>query len=81
MHGATQFRRGSRPLLDRASCLAAAIGVTFGTAILVGDIAGIGTLIAGTYPTDVLIILAGAVTTFSPLVLATAIRLLAYDHE
>ena len=61
--------------------LSAAVGVVYGVAMLSGDIAGIRTLIAATSPGDALIFLAGSVMTFFPLVLATAIGVLAYARD
>jgi hypothetical protein len=59
--------------------LSVAVGVIFGAAMLAADIAGIRSLIS--QPTDALIVLAGAVTTISPFVLATAVGLLAYERH
>jgi hypothetical protein len=61
--------------------LSPAIGLLFGIALLVGDIGGMRPLVAPSVSSDVLILLAGSVVTFLPLVLTTAIGLLAYGRD
>jgi hypothetical protein len=45
--------------------------------LLATDVAGVGTLVAGS-PLTIVVVIAGAVCTFLPLVIATAVGLLAY---
>jgi hypothetical protein len=56
-------------------CIGGAIGAFFGMMVLVTDVAGIGTLVAGS-PLAIIIVIAGAMCTFLPLVVATAVGLL-----
>jgi hypothetical protein len=58
-------------------CIGGALGALFGLMLLVTDVAGIGTLVAGS-PLTIVVVIAGAVCTFLPLVIATAVGLLAY---
>jgi hypothetical protein len=61
--------------------MSTAVALLFGAAMLAADVAGIQSLVAATHPRDAFIFLAGSVMTLFPVVLATAIGMLAYDRD
>jgi hypothetical protein len=60
-------------------CFGGAFGALVGLLVSATNVAGIGTLVVGS-PLTIVIVMAGAVCTFLPLVVATAVGLLGY-HE
>jgi hypothetical protein len=62
-------------------CLGVAVGLVIAVAMLAGDIASIRTLLIANHPCAVLVFLAGSIVTFAPLVIATAIGMLAFERD
>jgi hypothetical protein len=77
--------REQRPSVPRylvtQTCLSLALGLVLGLLMLAQDVGGLRTLISATDFTCWPIFLVGSMITFFPIVMATAIWLLAYDRD